>query len=424
MALLLAVCSLVAAVVQTDRTELGITEGGEVTSLVHVETQTLTFKECVTKVLEAPPRPQKASEDERLFAGCPDAGRVVGALVKGLKDASFLEEGHYFFDESGTVLKVSLYYPKLYGEIASKSKVPVMWVLDQNLQFTMKQVSPTITTVDVVGMGLAPPRQGLELYEEAMLYEAGNDHRCSAAEVEEITAREQDPNRNLELHPCILKEIKAVEAFVPQHWDKVREEGIKGKLDVIMGNTYGDWKVIRPALKGAGEIGKVFYSLFTAMPSQFKTFTFSTEAPTGVKVTVDQPPEWEGNAKHQLRPKVDSVSPKSLADAVTKKIPCFPNFWKSCTSISLAETFSRSGMAFAEMAAWGQFGDVLTREWTKDPHMAEVGALMNMFSFCAKGATPAAPATVDAACEGSSTVGRVSWAPKPGALMQRTQPES
>lgn len=367
------------------------------------------FAECVTKILAAGPR--STLNEKEIFKGCSDAGMLIGGLVKGVQDAGYME--NFNFDENGK-LTVDLTSDQLFGELATTSKVPVMWNLAKQTTFEIEEGSTDKQTVlSMEGVAIMPPAQGLAVYKTAVPEEM----RCSDADMEQIRESIAAGTNVKTVHPCLLREMKAAgDSLSAYYKGSVKETDPSGwkKIDWILKATYGNPKMAMPpaSLFLAKEWPKIFYSLLLATPSKITKLTFNTEIPKGVMATTEQNYEWAGEQMHGMVTKSSAMAVKSIADALKINIPFVGG------GIDFAEGAARSGMAFAEMLAWGEHTAGLEAIWKKKPHMGSADALTNMFSWCEKGATPFAERTNtdDPKCMGKD-IGRVSWAPLPSARM-------
>merc|ERR1719346_382114 len=58
---------------------------------------------------------------------CPDCNLIFGSLIEGVMEAGFLKESSCTWDQN--TLHAELNSDRLYGEISSRSRVPIMWTL-------------------------------------------------------------------------------------------------------------------------------------------------------------------------------------------------------------------------------------------------------------------------------------------------------
>merc|ERR1719507_763951 len=58
---------------------------------------------------------------------CRDCNKIFGSLIQGVIDAGYLQKSSISWDQN--VLQVQLDHENLYGEMATKSRVPLAWTL-------------------------------------------------------------------------------------------------------------------------------------------------------------------------------------------------------------------------------------------------------------------------------------------------------
>lgn len=366
-----------------------------------------SFADCIRALMDED-APIRKEMGEAVFIKCPDAGKIFGALVKGIKDAGFVRDWSLSEEDASVSLEVLLNQEEsIYGELASASKVPLAFKVDQKLVFTVTQESAWKTTATVEGLGVVTPMEGLEAY-----IAATNDARCTDAELTELKttvaswdSKDTDAIKGEFKKTCVFREQKAAGAYLSTWYKKVKSTKSEEdrKVSRLFRKIYGDNFFYGP-IQMAGEWPKIFYSVITSGPSTFKSFTFhdensmssdqKKEEKVGVMAVTEKTESWEGNS-YRLNEKSPAIGTVGLVLAQKK--------------LSMAEGMAKSGMAFAEMVSWGAGFDALLKR-INFPHMANVGALMNMFSFCDEGQRTA-PETSDPECSGK-TIGRVAWGAK------------
>merc|ERR1719195_1751442 len=144
------------------------------------------------------------SEFKAWAAGnCPGCS-LFGSLIEGVNDAGFMSESSCTWNPDENTLQAKLDSDHLYGEIASKSRVPAFWKLDKTLRFTFsKEADKTVVTSQ--GLGNVPSKQGLELY-KAGLKEAKLNGKDCVDDAE-----------------CIQKERKAMGNYLKSNWKKIKK---------------------------------------------------------------------------------------------------------------------------------------------------------------------------------------------------------
>lgn len=362
-----------------------------------------SFVDCIRTLMEN--AASRKTMGEAVFGKCPDTGKIFGALVKGIKDAGFVRDWSLSKEDESVSLEVLLNQEgSIYGELASASKVPLAFKVDQKLVFTVTQVNEWKTIAAVEGLGVVTPAEGLEAY-----IAATNDARCTDAELTDLKttvaswdSKDTSAIINEFKKTCVYREQQAAGAYLPTWYKKVKSNKADEdrKVSRLFRKIYGSSKFYLP-IKAAGEWPKIFYSVITSGPSTFTSFTFHDEKymssdqkkkeKVGVMAVTEKTGFWEGNS-YSLNEKSPAIGTVGLVLAKGQ--------------LSMAEGMAKSGMAFAEMVSWGAGFEALLKR-IDFPHMANVGALMNMFSFCDEGQR-AAPSTFDPSCSGD-TIGRVSW---------------
>lgn len=369
-----------------------------------------SFVSCIHRLM-SDPRSRKET-GEIGFVGCPDVGKIFGALVMGIKDAGFVDTWSCSVDKKdGTAtLEVHLNVAEpIYGELASASKVPLSFKVDPRL--VVKAATDAQhewkTNVDVSGLGVVTPEEGLETY--AIATEGA---RCEEAEIQEAMEKVEQWRVTGDVgaivkdfkKTCIYREQEAAGKYLSTYYKglKKSKSDADRKVGRFFRKTYGEAKYYYP-IKAAGEWPKIFYSVITAGPSDFTSFVFhdgnlmSKEEKriekVGVKAGSTRDASWCARSFDLCR-KVDVIGTVGLVLAKS--------------NLGMAEKMARSGMAFAEMVSWGAHETILKK--IDFPHMADADALMNMFSLCDDGpASRNLPVTAEPSCTGSA-IGRVSWA--------------
>jgi len=303
---------------------------------------------------------------------CPGCA-IFGSLIEGVIEAGFLKESSCTWNQN--TLQAELDSDHLYGEIASRSRVPAFWKLDKTLKFTFSKNGDK-TVVTSQGLGTQPPKQGLDFYKAALKEANLKGKDCV-----------DDPE-------CIQKERDAMGKYLKSNWKKIKKD--KRKITKLLKTTYDNF-VIYGIVNAKGDWPKIMYSWVLPAPAKITSFVFEAGH---VYATTEPDTENVLNNEYQefnLKQKSDKAGLKSLVDAKN--------------SLSLAIKHAKSGMNFGMMMAYG--GSLDDKSILQDIgiHGGDPEAIANMFRFC-KGSTPGE----DPKCKGS-TPGRVSWSPQMPASM-------
>jgi len=323
-------------------------------------------------------------------SNCPDCGTVLSTLLRGVEQAGFLDTAS-FEDES---LKVKLKEPQLYGEVASPSKVLVMWKLDQSMTFNITKKSDEVH-ISIEGLHALPPAQSKELY-NAALSKAGLDGgKCKELE-------------------CMQTEIKAMNDYVKDHADELKAK--PKKISILFNKAYGS-SLARAGMNmakmftSAANWGQVLYAFCVAMsPIKFQSFTFQGGLMSA---------KWEEDygsdfyvanhfaEKRQVLQEIElamgkkiGISPATAARLESWGKSLAPGMMS--TSMVVLDALMDSDVKPYKKEMMAEFG--FTDEWiqSRRPKPKLVAKLM---SFCA-----ASVPGEDPPCKGK-TPGRVSWGP-------------
>lgn len=321
------------------------------------------------------------------FKEIPEVGALLGPLLEGIQQAGLLnlESASFNKKPSKAVLTVrTTSEDPIIGEIASKSRVPVAWKVQETLTFDIDQSVGSDIVVQVSGLGTQPSAQGLALYETAMKEANIDPKACDGTDME-----------------CIKAEMNAAGKFLlNKDWGRfVNYNRIKeapGKLSKVLVTTFGK-NAIYMAINVKGEWPKIFYSMITATPLKITSFTFQSGT---VYANSELDPSGDARySEYHLLEKSSMMGEKSMKDAKA--------------TMQVAEKFARSGMAFAKMLA---FGKESSREEMHNiglTRAAEPSALQNLFSLCELNPGKGEGATEDPQCSGKQK-GRVWWGSIPG----------
>lgn len=328
-------------------------------------------------------------EEEELDAGddadftswplCPECGEMLGRLLQGLREAGYVKSSLWV----GPVLRVELNQPDLYGEIATKSRLPRMWKLTKRLKFTVKLIRGDKVAVNAEGLSMWGPEQALELYKK-VLEKRGLDGQACVGSFEDFG--------------CIKAEMDAAKKFLDSEWDtSISKDG--RKITRVMATLYSSSMKRMLWLFGMSDkLPTFFYSLITAIPRKIETFEFEGGAVSAASVMDPAHPSFAELTRLNLFEKAQVMSAKSLLET-------------SKAMLDRAQSQAPSGSNLARMLAFGSP--------TIQPSMKEKGIaagdpamIGNLMAWCKKSEPGSDPQ-----CEGKDP-GRVSWGSKWPATME------
>jgi hypothetical protein len=304
---------------------------------------------------------------------------MLGRLLQGIKDAGYLKSSAWL----DNTLVIELTSDTIYGQIASRSRVPCMWKVDKNLRFTISRVDRK-TLVSVEGLSLWGAAQALKAYQEA-LEVVGLDGSTCVGSLEDWT--------------CIQKEIAAAGGYLDIDWELSIKRDNR-KVTKVMKTMYGGapyW-----ALKAANKWPTVFYSVVTATPKRITGFEFENGMVSAIAAPDTAHPDFDSYQRLNLFEKSTIMGAKSLLDCP-----------KSLFDMAVSK--AQSGMNLAMMLSSGN--PMTHGPMTKmGIHAGDPAKIGNLMAWCA-GSRPGS----DPQCQGS-TPGRVAWGPEvPEAMGGPTQ---
>lgn len=306
---------------------------------------------------------------------------MLGPFLQGIQKAGFLKSASW----QNQTLKVKLNSDTLYGEIATRSRVPLMWKVDKGLNFRVSKTDEK-TVVDVEGLSIWSSAQALSIYQQAL----------NAANLEGSSC-----HGSLQNWTCIKTEIEAAGKYLDIDWAKRMTKDnrkVTNVLNFMMSSAQQNW-----ALKVSNKWPTVFYSIITTVPRKIVSFEFQNGKVSAVAALDETHPASADYERLHLFEKAEIMGARSLLD--TPKM-----------LFNMAVSQATSGMNLAMMLS---SGNPMTRGSMKkkgieagDPH--KIG---NLMGWC-KGSAPGS----DPKCQGG-TPGRVAWGPNlPENMGMRTDP--
>lgn len=381
---------------------------------------------CIQSMLKSNPPAAKADIIATAeSAGCKDmASQFFGTLVQGLKKVAPKEIEVTASDDTVTVNIQDA--GQLFGEVATKSRLPLEWVLDHELVITnaehgaagaVRRGAPgagrLTLAVDVKGLHFWPAKEGVDMTDE---YLTGVKGACT------LDALKAKPGV---FDKCVEAEISAFYAKPAKssgwtHKAKVYyDNGHNGKTGSLLAAIPDQimWKFLSKR-----EAGKVAYSLATMTPKTIDRLVFNEAGVAAVTSLYDGENFYkneEEKAKYVLNfYRASAMGIRSLVEATSRKIPGYGD------GLTVATKFANSGMNFAKMSVWGDsLNDVPpcptcsaigpeVRQALQDAgitqthhQMAEHKDILNLVSVCEK------VKDGDPQCSGSAR-GRVNWTSK------------
>jgi len=303
------------------------------------------------------------------------AAEIVINLENGVK-ASTSSATH---SVTADVFTLNVVHSKVnQGEIATPSKVPVIWTLEQDTKYTLFNNQGT-WTLAVEGIKLLPFSEGSEMYQASQVAT-----RCTS----EADIRARVACERVALFDWYAAQYKSG-VFTTKDYLKNPSH----KLGRILKGMYGS-SVTYYAVKSKGADGwsKILYSLVTIPPVQVDSFTFAQksknykEVEMGMKTT----PVYQGSYDG-----LDLSNYAGLDFPLKNRAEFDKADFQS--QRSKAEYFARSGINFGAMTAKG-----------KDPTVQGGTAeyIINFVTPCYKGDKDKYN---DPTVECKSSYGRVSW---------------
>jgi len=296
---------------------------------------------------------------------CEDCGATIGGLLQGVQDAGYLAGSAW----EGNTLTVELSESRLYGEIAATSRIPTSWTLGNKATFTFTGRDDGATEVRVDGFGVQPAPQGLELYEAAMK-----------------NSKDVDPTKCVDDFACIDLEIKAAGKYLYGYWKQIKKSD--DKITRIMKTLYSRYAIYL-AVEGLGKWGEIFYALLMPKPAAITSLVFRKGTVyTTFDVLAD--PRYD---KYNLGQKARAFGRMQLEAS------------SNGPAKSIALQYARSSFNFGALMGYGNNEETLAYSLKVGNTPADVGAVANLFAWCAGTAESQLPT-----CSGK-TPGRVGWAP-------------
>jgi len=311
-------------------------------------------------------------------------GMLIGNIFEGLLTRDLVKDIAW----NGKTLTVHLTVARAYGQIATRSKVPVAWVVDEEF---VGEVVPGEgqTTLKMTGLHTEVSKQGIETYEKVMQaqivdtswrkpveYNGPVPMIQRAADYEAICGTPStDCDEYLEYE---RKAASLWLQFNSKAWIKDSDKKISKIVATAIKSPLINWD----------NWGSILFSMVTSAGKNIDELIF--EDKVGVIATASL---WKGSQsydaviKYSLLSKAQTIGGKALTN---------------CPSM-LAGTVAKrakSGWGFGMLFA---HGDDAVKQQVKNYPKAEPDKLVDLFSLCEKGAVDADPE-----CS-SGDPGRIHW---------------
>jgi len=275
-------------------------------------------------------------------------------------------------------LSVTLNVPMVYGQIATPSKVPALWVVSNPFEATVEPNGDVIN-VRTKGLFTEVPAQALETYEKIMREanllgaaaqyeshcEVGNQKKCG----DYLEAERK----------ATMKWIKKNSGTFATSTGKKISKVVKAAIGIRI-ITWDNW-------------GSILYSMISGAPRKINNLIFDKAG----KTVVAESELWD---KGSVTPLIKKYGLVSKAEKIGSKALTECPGWISGQVASNAKSGWGFGMLFG-------FGNPNIAGALSKFDKASPALLVNLFSLCKKGADDADPP-----CTGNDH-GRIHWTAKP-----------
>lgn len=283
-------------------------------------------------------------------------GQAAGALAKNLEDGvqATIVSSEFNTGEDGSLTLEVVHSQVNQGEIATPSKVPVMWTLDPTTTYKFK-FEDGKWRLSVTGIKLLPFAEGREMYVESKVQEqcATNELMAAKVKCEREALYQWYQGRSGQYNKKYSKKDYLDYAKHPEH-----------KLARALTSMYGSTSTYYAVRAGGADAwSKIVYSLVTIAPIQIDHFLFldnveqcvyygEPDCFEKVEMAMVSHPALEGEYGGQ------DLAAFSGLDFYVKNGAEFDekNFENQR---SKGEMFARSGMNFGALAVKGKNQDIL-----------------------------------------------------------------
>jgi len=294
-------------------------------------------------------------------------GEAAGTLAKMLESGVEGSIRSSSFANTDGALTLEVEHSKVnQGEIATPSKVPVMWTLDVTTRYTFQSHVGGRWRLYVSGIKMLPFAEGREMYEAS-----GVAGACASTVA--LVAKVQ----------C---ERKALLKWYANQWSTFKKSNYVDyrkhpahKLGRILKGMYGGtmtYRAIKFGGKGDEAWEKIVYALSTIPPTEIEHFEFLTNSKKmkEVEIAMVTHPALEGTYGDQ------DLSVYAGLDFQAKNGAEFdPDAFED--QRSSGERFARSGLNFGAMVAKGQSEEILNMEKVRG---GTAEYILNFASPCTK----------------------------------------
>lgn len=314
-------------------------------------------------------------------------GFLIGNMVEGLLDSGLTSSISW----ASPNLEVHLNSDsgKAYGQIATSSRVPILWLVTSPLKVSVTKGAAGTATLAIENLATETPAQSMELYDLMMTQAKHQPEQYTEA------GCPADAGQLSQLPKATQKQCEAYlesERQVAVQWFKANQKNVAkdstGKIGKVLNSAWsasgGKWGPV-----SWSDWGSIVYSMITAAPKKIQQLEFQGKNIIA-RAALD-----ESNGKKEKIKQYDLYKKQQLIGA--KAILGCPG-WAS----GLVAKKAASGWGFGMM--FGHGDPVTSASMGKKFAQADANKLVNLFSLCDDGQDAGA----DPTC-GGSTPGRIHW---------------
>eukprot|EP00930_Biecheleria_cincta_P072086 TRINITY_DN59531_c0_g1_i1.p1 TRINITY_DN59531_c0_g1~~TRINITY_DN59531_c0_g1_i1.p1 ORF type:complete len:402 (+),score=59.70 TRINITY_DN59531_c0_g1_i1:83-1207(+) len=313
-------------------------------------------------------------------------GQVAGTLAVNLEEGvKWTISDSSFTTEADGTLKLVVEHSKVsQGEIATPSKVPVQWTLENRTTYNFRIAGDGRWRLYVTGIKLLPFSEGLELYEASGAADACN-------QIADIVKQ-------------VVCERAVLFKWYQKQWNRFKTSAYKSqpahKLGRILSGMYGStttYYAVKAGAKGSEAWEKILYSLITIPPLEIDFFEFlsNSENPDEIEMAMVSHEVFHGTYDT-----LDLAAYTGLNFKAKNGAEFEAGAFES--QRSMAEIFARSGINFGAMSAKGR-DDVLNDSRVRG---GTAKYILNFASPCTESKTDE---NADPTVGCKDTHGRVYW---------------
>lgn len=312
--------------------------------------------------------------------------KIIGSLIRGVKKADNPFAGVVWSPPSDgkAELKLQLNVDNLYGEIATPSRLPTMWVLAKEVTFRFLSTE-SYKTAHVSGLAIGSSAQALELYKAVLQSKFCKKKGCNPTKCE--GSYESIP-------PCLQAEVEAAGEYLNANWKQMQKD--PRKITAVLQTSYGKGWLFRKTVNmfSPGIWGKTFYNMIISGTSQVTAFTL---LPGDLVALSQKHIEVHGSEALHMKSKSDTMGLNTLRSVAT--------------NLGKAKSFASSG---TNLGLSLNYGDPIRRKLMMEnvPPLpaGELKVIAKILTHCEKESL--------GQCVGSSEPGRLHWTEDVPATMK------